>query len=118
MRCAAIHQALASEGLSATILKSTSPAPTSASVTMKTSEATAALRTGWPFAWTLSPQTHSTTASTSASPLVTRCVYSMSVCTLGESGTTSPWHTGQWSPHPSPERVARTKAPHSTTASV
>lgn len=34
----------------------------------------------------------------------------------GAAGTTSPLHSGQWLPHPAPDPLARTYAPHSTTS--
>jgi hypothetical protein len=34
----------------------------------------------------------------------------------GERGTTSPLHNGQWLPHPAPDPLARTYAPHKMTA--
>lgn len=49
-------------------------------------------------------------------PLVTRWVNSMMVFKLGESGTISPLQSGQCLPQPAPDPVARTKAPHKTTA--
>jgi hypothetical protein len=39
----------------------------------------------------------------------------MSVARWGERGTTTPLHSGQWRPHPAPDPVARTYAPHTTT---
>jgi enamine deaminase RidA (YjgF/YER057c/UK114 family) len=39
----------------------------------------------------------------------------MTVSIRGASGTTSPLHNGQWLPHPAPDPLARTKAPHRTT---
>jgi hypothetical protein len=40
----------------------------------------------------------------------------MIVWTVGDCGITCPLQRGQWLPHPAPEPEARTKAPHSTTA--
>jgi hypothetical protein len=34
----------------------------------------------------------------------------------GATGTTSPLQSGQWLPHPAPDPLARTYAPHSTTS--
>ena len=61
---------------------------------------------------------HSQSAATAtkATPLITRCVNSMMVSMRGASGTTSPLHSGQWLPHPAPDPLARTKAPHKTTS--
>ncbi len=39
----------------------------------------------------------------------------MTVSMRGATGTTSPLHNGQWLPHPAPDPLARTKAPHRTT---
>src|SRR5262245_14168294 len=52
----------------------------------------------------------------SATPLVSRCVYSMSVASAGARGTISPLQSGQCAPHPAPEPDARTYAPHRMTA--
>ena len=41
---------------------------------------------------------------------------SISVAMEGERGTTSPLQNGQWLPHPAPEPLARTNAPHRMTA--
>jgi hypothetical protein len=49
-------------------------------------------------------------------PLVMRCVNSMMVSMLGECCITVPLHSGQWSPQPSPEPVARTMVPQRITA--
>ena len=38
------------------------------------------------------------------------------VAAAGEGGITAPWQVGQCRPQPAPEPVARTKAPHATTA--
>ena len=50
-------------------------------------------------------------------PLVSRCVYSISVAADGEAGITSPPQVGQWLPQPSPECVMRTQAPNRMTPS-
>ena len=47
--------------------------------------------------------------------LVSRWVNSIRVSMRGARGTTTPLHSGQWLPHPAPEPVARTNAPHRTT---
>jgi len=49
-------------------------------------------------------------------PLVTRCVSSITVSMRGSRGRTSPLHSGQWLPHPAPDPLARTNAPHRMTA--
>ncbi len=61
---------------------------------------------------------HSQSAATAAkdTPLIMRCVNSMMVSMRGAKGTTSPLHNGQWLPHPAPDPLARTKAPHKTTS--
>src|SRR5437763_15513358 len=52
-------------------------------------------------------------------PLVARCANSMSVFVSPACGSAAvPLHRGQCAPHPSPERDARTYAPHRMTASV
>ena len=61
-------------------------------------------------------QTSSSATSARSSPLETRCVNSMMVAALGECCVTVPLHSGQCLPHPAPEPVARTNAPHNTTA--
>ena len=40
----------------------------------------------------------------------------MMVSMRGASGTTSPLQSGQWLPHPAPDPLARTNAPHKTTS--
>ena len=56
------------------------------------------------------------TTSSSATPLVARCVNSIIVASAGARGSTSPLQSGQCAPQPAPEPVARTKAPHRMTA--
>ena len=48
-------------------------------------------------------------------PLVARWVNSMMVSMRGARGSITPLHSGQRSPQPAPEPVARTNAPHKTT---
>ena len=45
-----------------------------------------------------------------------RCVNSIMVSMRGECCMTVPLHSGQWSPQPAPEPVARTSPPHRMTA--
>ena len=42
----------------------------------------------------------------------------MTVSTAGERGKTSPLQSGQWFPHPAPDPVARTSAPHRITRTL
>ena len=61
---------------------------------------------------------HASSATTrkNESPLVMRCVSSIIVSTRAECCITVPLHSGQWSPQPAPEPVARTSPPHKMTA--
>src|SRR5260370_23853786 len=47
-----------------------------------------------------------------------RWVNSITVSTRGDSGITCPLHSGQWFPHPAPDPVARTSAPHRITSTL
>ena len=107
-RCSGITIARARLSSWATSLNSTSPAPSSASTTMKTSEAIPARRAGWPAATVRQIQTASTKTATSARPLESRCENSIIIAVSGARGTTSPLQSGQWAPQPAPEPVART----------
>ena len=117
-RCADKEYARAVEGFCATCSSSTSAAPSSASEIRNTADSAAPRRTACPGGNARNAHTASSATSTRSIPLVTRCVYSISVNTLGEAGTTSPLHSGQWFPQPAPAPVARTYAPHSTTATL
>ena len=81
--------------LSATSWNSTRPAPTPASVSMKSIDHIAPRRAGWPGAVARRVQTRRMTTAMSASPLVRRCENSISVATLGARGSISPLHSGQ-----------------------
>jgi hypothetical protein len=83
-------------------------APTSASVVMKSSPSAAARRTGAPTGACRRASQGSMAAPIHAKPEVTRCASSMTVLVLGWWGSTTPWHSGQWSPQPSPLKLART----------
>ncbi len=96
----------------------TSTMPTSASVTEKTVVATAALRTAEPFSNSRYDHTSSTTTNGRNTPVDTRCAYSIHVLACWASGMAAPQQSGQWLPQPSPEPLARTKAPHTMTSSV
>jgi hypothetical protein len=104
--------------LSATSSKSTRPAPTAASVTMKNIDNPAPSRAGWPGRHTRKVQMRSTTTARSAMPLVRRCENSIRVAVSADRGRTSPLQSGQCAPQPAPDPVARTYAPHRMTATV
>ncbi len=108
--------ARAMDWLSATNSKSTSPAPTAASPSIRSMEMTAALRAACPLGLVRKAITRRPTTSSSARPLVSRWESSMIVSIRGARGTTSPLQSGQWLPHPAPDPVARTTAPHRMTA--
>src|SRR5689334_21740035 len=57
----------------------------------------------------------STPTRMSATPLDRRCENSIMVSICGAKGITSPLHVGQCAPHPAPDPVARTNAPHRIT---
>ena len=82
----------------------------------KTNDVSAIRRTRLPRAKLARLHNQSATTPTSATPLIIRCVNSMMVSMRGATGTTSPLHSGQWLPHPAPDPLARTYAPHSTTS--
>src|SRR5262249_58532159 len=73
-------------------------------------------RTRWPGGKTAKASTAQRTTAAVTTPLETRWVNSITVSSAGARGTSSPLHAGQWAPQPAPEPVARTKAPHTTTA--
>jgi len=107
-RCAANHQARARLALSATISKSTSPAPTNASVSISTIAACVASQVALPRGVRRRAQTSCTTTNSSATPEVARCASSISVSTAGSRGMTTPLQSGQCAPHPAPDPEART----------
>ena len=82
----------------------------------KAAESIAPSRTAWRGGKVRKAQTTSSATSARSIPLVTRCVNSMMVFKLGERGSISPLQSGQCLPQPAPAPVARTKAPHRTTA--
>jgi len=87
--------ARAMDSLSATSLKSTRPAPTAASLSMKPRANSAAFRAPCPAGRARKAQTARTTTSTSAMPLVARWEYSMIVSIFGARWTIVPLHSGQ-----------------------
>src|ERR1019366_6564036 len=117
-RCADSEYARAEDWFFATCSNSTSDAPSSASLIRKIAEAVAPCRTAWRRGNARNAQHTSSATSTRSIPLVTRCVNSITVFKLGERGSTSPLHSGQCLPHPAPAPVARTRAPHRTTATL
>ncbi len=117
-RCVPIATARIGDASSFTSPKITSPAPMSASLAMNATDASAPARTPCPLGNARHPHTASATTSTVAIPAVTRCVNSITVSSAGARGTTSPLHAGQCSPHPAPEPVARTNAPHALAATL
>ncbi len=90
-----MNMARAMLALSATSWNRTRPAPTAASVSMKKSDHVAPRRAGWPGAVARRVHTSRMTTAISASPLVRRCEYSISVATLAARGSISPLHSGQ-----------------------
>ena len=85
-RCSGITIARARLSSFATSLNSTRPAPSSASVTMKTSDAQRPPRlAGWPAATVRQTQTASTMTSTRARPLESRCENSTSISAVGRA---------------------------------
>ena len=85
-----MNSARARLALSATSSNSTRPAPTPASVSMKSIDQPAARRAGCPAGRHRQTATTSVSSAMRASPLVTRCVSSMMVARAGARGTTSP----------------------------
>jgi len=94
--------------LSATISKSTSPAPTNASVIINAIAACVASQVGLPRGAIRRAQTSWATTKRSAIPDVARCVSSINVSSAGSRGITTPLHSGQCAPHPAPDPEART----------
>jgi len=117
-KCSAMEIARARESLSAVRPKSTSPAPISASTMMKTPAPRRPQRIGCPRPYRRNPQTINPRTRSILSPELKRWLNSISVSTCGARGTTAPLHNGQWFPHPAPDPVARTNAPHKTTSRV
>ncbi len=83
-RCAPMNSARAIVALSATSRKSTRPAPSAASVSMKNTLAAAPTRAGSPGFVVRHVQPASVTTLSSARPLVSRCEYSTSVAADGD----------------------------------
>ena len=103
-----MNSARARLALSATSSNSTRPAPTPASVSMKSIDQPAARRAGCPAGRDRHTAMTSASSASRASPLVSRWVSSMIVAIAGARGTISPLQSGQCWPQPAPEPVART----------
>ncbi len=85
---------------------------------MKKTVQAAPRRAGWPGRQARQTQASRTTTPTSASPLVIRWENSISVATPGSRGIITPLQSGQCSPQPAPDPLARTYAPQRITATL
>ena len=90
VRCPIIQNGRAAVNVSAVFPVKTSPAPTNASVIIKTNEINAVLRIALPFGNFLNAQITKIKTAINAKPLVRRCENSMTVLSSGALGITSP----------------------------